>query len=168
MGVSGVGKSAVAKEVAARLGWPFEEGDWLHPEANVAKMHAGIALTDSDRQPWLEAVAAWIDGHRAKGQPGIITCSALKRSYRNLIIGDRTEVRLVYLRGSHALIAERLAGRHGHFMPASLLQSQFDTIEEPDRDEDPLIIDVGPPESQLAGEIIRLLSASVAITQIHV
>ena len=168
MGVSGVGKSAVAKEVAARLGWPFEEGDWLHLEVNVAKMHAGIALTDSDRQAWLEAVAAWIDGQRAKGQPGIITCSALKRSYRNLIIGDRTEVRLVYLRGSHALIAERLAGRHGHFMPASLLQSQFDTIEEPDRDEDPLIIDVGPPESQLAGEIIRLLSASVAITQIHV
>lgn len=85
-----------------------------------------------------------------------------------MIIGDRTEVRLVYLRGSHALVAERLAGRHGHFMPASLLQSQFDTIEEPDRDEDPLIIDVGPPERQLAGEIIRLLSASVAITQINV
>jgi ribose 5-phosphate isomerase A len=163
MGVSGAGKSTVAKELAARLGWPFEEGDWLHPEANVAKMHAGIGLTDSDRQPWLEAVAAWIDGQRAQCQPGIITCSALKRSYRDIIIGDRPQVRLVYLRGSRTLIAERLAGRHGHFMPASLLQSQIDTLEEPGPDEDPLIIDIGPSAGQLADEIIRLLGASVAI-----
>ena len=163
MGVSGAGKSTVAKELAARLGWPFEEGDWLHPEANVAKMHAGIGLTDADRRPWLEAVAAWIDGQRAKGRPGIMTCSALKRSYRNMIIGDRAEVRLVYLRGSRTLIAERLAGRHGHFMPASLLQSHIDTLEEPGPDEDPLIIDIGPPAGQLADEIIRLLGASVAI-----
>jgi ribose 5-phosphate isomerase A len=163
MGVSGGGKSTVAQELAARLGWPFEEGDELHPEANVAKMHAGIALNDGDRRPWLEAVAAWIDGQRAKGRPGIITCSALKRSYRNMIIGDRAEVRLVYLRGRRTLIAERLAGRHGHFMPAGLLQSQFDTLEEPGPDEDPLIIDIGPPAGQLAEEIIRLLGASVAI-----
>ena len=119
--------------------------------------------SNSDRQPWLNAVAAWIDGQRAKGQPGIITCSALKRSYRDMIIGDRPEVRLVYLRGSRALIAERLAGWHGHFMPASLLQSQFDTLEEPGPDEDPLIIDIGPPAGKLADEIIRLLGASVAI-----
>jgi ribose 5-phosphate isomerase A len=163
MGVSGAGKSTVAKELAARLGWPFEEGDWLHPEANVAKMHAGIGLTDSDRQPWLNAVAAWIDGQRAKGQPGIITCSALKRSYRDMIIGDRPEVRLVYLRGSRALIAGRLAGRQEHFMPASLLPSQIDILEEPGPDEDPLIIDIGPSAGQLADEIIRLLGASVAI-----
>jgi ribose 5-phosphate isomerase A len=162
MGVSGAGKSTVAKELAARLGWPFEEGDWLHPEANVAKMHAGIGLTDADRQPWLEAVAAWIDGQRAKGRPGIITCSALKRSYRNIVIGDRPEVRLVYLRGSRVLIAERLAGRHEHFMPASLLQSQIDTLEEPGPDEDPLIIDIGAPAGQLAEEIIRRLAASAA------
>jgi carbohydrate kinase (thermoresistant glucokinase family) len=162
-GVSGAGKSTVAKELAARLGWPFEEGDWLHPAANIAKMHAGIGLTDTDRQPWLEAVAAWIDGQRAKGRPGIITCSALKRSYRNIIIGDRAEVRLVYLRGSRALIAEHLAGRHGHFMPASLLQSQIDTLEEPGPDEDPLIIDIGPSAGQLVDEIIRLLGASAAI-----
>jgi ribose 5-phosphate isomerase A len=163
MGVSGAGKSTVAKELAARLGWPFEEGDWLHPEANVAKMHAGIGLTDADRQPWLEAVAAWIDGQRAKGRPGIVTCSALKRSYRDMIIGDRPEVRLVYLRGSRTLIAERLAGRQEHFMPASLLQSQINTLEEPGPDEDPLIIDIGPPACQLADEIIRLLGTSVAI-----
>ena len=163
MGVSGAGKSTVAKELAARLGWPFEEGDWLHPEANIAKMHAGIGLTDADRRPWLEAVAAWIDGQRAKGRPAIITCSALKRCYRDMIIGDRPEVRLVYLRGSRTLIAERLAGHHEHFMPARLLPSQINTLEEPGPDEDPLIIDIGPPAGQLAEEIIRLLGASVAI-----
>jgi ribose 5-phosphate isomerase A len=163
MGVSGTGKSTVARELAARLGWSFEEGDALHPEANIAKMHAGMPLTDADRQPWLERVAAWIDDQRAKKQPGIITCSALKRSYRQIIIGDRTEVRLVYLRGGRDLIAEHLAGRRGHFMPASLLQSQFDTLEEPDPSEDPLTIDVGPPAGRLAEEIIRALGASVAV-----
>jgi ribose 5-phosphate isomerase A len=165
MGVSGTGKSTVARELTARLGWSFEEGDALHPEANVAKMHAGIPLTDADRQPWLERVAAWIDGQRAKKQPGIITCSALKRSYREIIIGDRPEVRLVYLRGGRDLIAEHLAGRRGHFMPASLLQSQFDTLEEPDPGEEPLTIDVGPPADQIAEEIIRLLCASAALGQ---
>jgi ribose 5-phosphate isomerase A len=163
MGVSGAGKTTIAQELAARLGWPFEEGDALHPESNVAKMHAGIPLTDADRAPWLEAVAAWIDGQRAKGSPGIITCSALKRSYRDVIVGDRPEARLVYLRGSRALIAERLAGRHGHFMPADLLLSQIDTLEEPGPDEDPLIIDIGPPAWQLAEQIIRLLGTSQAM-----
>jgi ribose 5-phosphate isomerase A len=163
MGVSGTGKSTVARELAARLGWSFEEGDALHPEANIAKMHAGIPLTDADRQPWLERVAAWIDNQRAKKQPGIITCSALKRSYRQAIIGDRPEVRLVYLRGGRDLIAEHLAGRRGHFMPASLLQSQFDTLEEPDPGEDPLTVDVGPPAGQIAEEIIRLLGTFPAV-----
>jgi ribose 5-phosphate isomerase A len=164
MGVSGVGKSAVARELAARLGWSFQEGDALHPEANVAKMHAGIPLTDADRQPWLERVAAWIDDQRAKKQPGIITCSALKRSYRQIIIGDRPEVRLIYLRGSRDLIAQRLAGRSGHFMPASLLQSQFDVLEEPDPGEDPLTVDVEPTAGQITGEIIRWLGASATVS----
>ena len=115
MGVSGAGKSTVAEELAARLGWPFEEGDALHPEANVAKMHAGIPLTDADRQPWLERVAAWIDGQRAKKQPGIITCSALKRSYRRIVIGDRPEVRLVYLRGGRDLIGRASGGAQRPF-----------------------------------------------------
>jgi ribose 5-phosphate isomerase A len=163
MGVSGVGKSSVAQELAARLGWPFEEGDALHPEANVAKMQAGIPLTDADRRPWLERIAAWIDEQRAKKQPGIITCSALKRSYRQIIIGDRPEVRLIYLRGGRDLIAQRLARRSGHFMPASLLQSQFDVLEEPDSGEHPLTLDVEPPASQIAGEIIRLLGASATV-----
>jgi ribose 5-phosphate isomerase A len=165
MGVSGSGKSTIAEDLAARLGWAFEEGDTLHPEANVAKMHAGIPLTDADRQPWLERVAAWIDGQRARKQPGIITCSALKRSYRQIIIGDRPEVRLVYLRGGRDLIAQHLAGREGHFMPASLLQSQIDTLEEPGPEEDPLTVDVGPPPSQVAETIIRLLGTSATVSQ---
>ena len=163
MGISGAGKTTIAQELAARLGWAFKEGDALHPEANVAKMHAGIPLTDADRQPWLAAVAAWIDGQRAKKQPGIITCSALKRSYRQIIIGDRPEVRLVYLRGGHDVVAGHLAGRHGHFMPAGLLQSQIDTLEEPDPSEEPLTIDVGPPAGQVADQIIRLLGASALV-----
>lgn len=165
MGVSGVGKSTIAQELAARLGWPFEEGDVLHPEANVTKMHAGMALTDSDRQPWLEAVAAWIDRQRARKQPGIITCSALKRAYRQTIIGDRPEVRLVYLRGGRDLIAGHLASRQGHFMPASLLQSQIDTLEEPRADEDPLVVDVGADPAEVASEIIRLLGSAATIGQ---
>jgi carbohydrate kinase (thermoresistant glucokinase family) len=150
---------------AARLGWPFEEGDTLHPEANVAKMHAGIPLTDADRQPWLEAVAAWVDGQRAAKQPGIITCSALKRSYRQIVVGDRPEARLVYLRGSRDLIAERLSGRSGHFMPPSLLQSQIDTLEEPRPDEDSLTVDIGAPPGEIADEIIRQLRATAAVGQ---
>jgi ribose 5-phosphate isomerase A len=165
MGVSGSGKSTVALELAARLGWPFEEGDALHPESNIAKMHAGIALTDDDREPWLQAIAAWIDGQRAKGQPGIITCSALKRSYRDIIIGGRPEARLIYLRGTRSLIAQRLTSRHGHFMPSDLLLSQIDTLEEPGPEEDPLVVDIGPPVRQVAEEIIRLLGASKAIAR---
>jgi ribose 5-phosphate isomerase A len=166
MGVSGAGKTTVAQELAMRLGWPFEEGDLLHPEANVAKMHAGIALTDADRQPWLGRIAAWIDGQRAAKEPGIITCSALKRSYRQIIIGGRPEVRLVYLRGGRDTMAEHLAGRSGHFMPPSLLLSQIETLEEPGPDEEPLTIDAGPPAGQAAGEIIRLLSATALLHRI--
>jgi ribose 5-phosphate isomerase A len=163
MGISGAGKSTVAQELSARLGWPFQEGDALHPAANIAKMQAGIPLTDADRRPWLELVAAWIDGQRAAKQPGIITCSALRRSYRAFIIGDRPEVRLVYLRGGRDVIAAHLARRSGHFMPASLLQTQIDTLEEPDPDEEPLTIDVGPPISEIAAGIIRLLGASAIV-----
>lgn len=165
MGVSGAGKSTVARELAARLGWLFEEGDALHPSANVAKMHAGIPLTDADRQPWLESVAAWIDRQRAKKQPGIITCSALKRSYRRVVIGDRPEVRLIYLRGDRDLLATHLAGRHGHFMPPSLLQSQLDALEAPGADEDPLTLDVGHPPGRIAEDIIRLLGTSATINE---
>jgi len=167
MGVSGAGKTTIAEELVARLGWPFQEGDALHPESNVAKMHAGIPLNDADREPWLKAVAAWIDGQRAKKRPGIITCSALKRAYRDIIIGDRPEARLVYLRGSRELIAGHLAGRHGHFMPAGLLQSQIEALEQTGPDEEPLIVDIGPPPGKVAEEIIRQLAVTEKIGQIE-
>jgi ribose 5-phosphate isomerase A len=163
MGISGAGKSTVAHELTVRLGWSFEEGDALQPPSNIAKMHAGIPLTDEDRGPWLERVAMWIDAQRAKREPGIITCSALKRSYREIVIGDRPEVRLVYLRGRRNLVAEHLARRNGHFMPASLLQTQIDTLEEPDPSEDPLTLDAAGPAEEIAQEIIRLLGASAVV-----
>ena len=135
MGVSGCGKSTVAALLAGRLGWPLEEGDDLHPRANVEKMAAGHPLTDEDRWPWLEKVAEWVEERLDAGENGIITCSALKRSYRNVINRRGRGVRFVYLAGSLELIAARLGVRHGHFMPASLLQSQFADLEEPGPDE---------------------------------
>lgn len=159
MGVSGAGKTTVAQALAQRLGWPLAEGDALHPEANIAKMRAGLPLDDADRRPWLESVAAWIDGQRARNQPGILTCSALARTYRREIIGARPDVGLVYLRGSRELIADRLARRSGHFMPSSLLPSQLDALEEPGHDEHPLVVDVGPPAAQVADAIVERLHA---------
>jgi len=158
MGVSGVGKTTIALELAARLGWPYEEGDALHPQANVDKMRAGNPLSDADRAPWLAAIASWIDSRLASGEPGIITCSAFKRSYREQIIGDRAGVRLVYLRGSSETISQRLAGRQGHFMPWSLLQSQLDTLEEPSAEERSIVVDVDGSAEAIAGEIASRLS----------
>jgi carbohydrate kinase (thermoresistant glucokinase family) len=153
MGVSGSGKTTIGAALARRLGWPFQEGDELHPPENVAKMRAGIALGDEDRVPWLRAVAARIDEWRERGQAGVITCSALKREYRDVIAGKRPEVRLVHLTAPPALIAERLAGRRGHFMPASLLESQLATLEPPGPDENALIVAVDAPVEFLVERI---------------
>jgi carbohydrate kinase (thermoresistant glucokinase family) len=155
MGVSGSGKTTIAKAVADRLGWPFEEGDELQPASDIAKMHSGHPLDDRDRWPWLEKVAAWIDGWRQTGTPGVITCSALKRSYRDFLARGRPEVRLLYLHGDPALIAARLAGRQGHFMPASLLDSQLATLEEPGSDERPIRVDVARSTEDIIAEILR-------------
>src|SRR6476646_6878153 len=125
MGVSGSGKTTIGRALAKRLGWLFQEGDALHPPENVGKMKAGHPLDDEDRAPWLAAIAVTIDAWRAQGDARIITCSALKRRYREIVIGDRPDVRLVYLEGSRDLIGERVRARRGHFMPASLLDSQF-------------------------------------------
>ena len=160
MGVSGSGKTTVAKLLAERSGWQFQEGDTLHPPANVEKMSAGIPLTDADRLPWLRKIAETIDGWRARGESGVITCSALKRSYRDIIVGDRPDVRLVYLKGSHDLIRQRMAARHGHFMPSSLLDSQFSTLEEPSPDENAIVVDIGGEPEEIVGEIAKRLCAA--------
>ena len=150
MGVSGCGKSTIGALLASRLGWAFVEGDALHPPANIAKMADGRALDDNDRTPWLDAIARTIDAWRSAGRAGIITCSALKRRYRDFIIGGRREVGLIYLKGDKALLRERLAARQGHFMPASLLDSQLEALEEPRADERPILIDIRKtPEMQV-------------------
>jgi gluconokinase/shikimate kinase len=154
MGVAGSGKTTVAAILAGRLGWPFEEGDALHPQANIEKMAAGHPLTDEDRWPWLAKVADWIDERLDAGESGLITCSALKRSYRDLINRRGSGVELVYLAGSKETIAARLAARHGHFMPPSLLESQFADLEEPGPDEPAIRIDIGPPAAEIAQEFL--------------
>ena len=155
MGVSGCGKSTVGTLLADRLGWDFEEGDGLHPAANVAKMAAGHPLDDADRAPWLAKVAGWIDEHLAAGLPGIITCSALKRSYRDVLRRDR--VVFVYLAGTREQIAERLASRRGHFMPPSLLDSQFAALEPPGPDERALRVDVTAGSAAVVAQIVDRL-----------
>ena len=157
MGVSGSGKSTVAALLAAALGCQFQEGDDLHPPENVEKMRRGTPLTDADRMPWLRKIAAEIDGWRARGECGVLTCSALKRSYRDIIIGDRRDVVLLYLRGSRELIHQRMVARHGHFMPVALLDSQFATLEEPTPDEHPITVDVADNPADIAHEIVRHL-----------
>jgi gluconokinase len=158
MGVSGSGKSTIGAILARRLHWEFEDADWLHPASNVDKMHNGIPLTDEDRQPWLEAVAAWIDKTRRSGGHAVVACSALKRRYRIILIGDRTDVRLVYLKGDEALIARRIATRHEHFMPRSLLHSQFEALEEPGPDEAAIIASVEPEPREVATRILSALN----------
>jgi gluconokinase len=157
MGVSGSGKTTVAALLAAALGCQFQEGDDLHPAENVEKMHGGKPLTDADRRPWLHKIADEIDGWRARGESGVLTCSALKRAYRDIIVGDRPEVTLVYLRGSYDLIRRRTASRHEHFMPLTLLDSQFATLQEPDPDEHAISVDVGTRPTEIAAEIVTAL-----------
>jgi gluconokinase len=155
MGVSGSGKSTVAGILAGQLGWDLEEGDDLHPPANVAKMSAGVPLTDEDRWPWLARVAGWINEHTAAGLPGIITCSALKRIYRDRLRGEH--VVFVHLTGDKATIGNRMSARHGHFMPAALLDTQIATLEPPTADENVLEVDLGRPPAEEAAEIIERL-----------
>jgi gluconokinase len=157
MGVSGSGKTTVSALLAAALGCQFQEGDDLHPHENIEKMHAGIPLTDADRLPWLQAIAEEIDGWQARGESGVLTCSALKRSYRRIIIGDRPDVTLVYLKGSYDLIRRRMASRHEHFMPVALLDSQFASLQEPGPDERAVTVNVGGRPAEIAGEILRQL-----------
>lgn len=153
MGVSGSGKSTVAGLLADHLGWNLQEGDDLHSTANRMKMASGQPLTDEDRWPWLDAIASWIRHHTDDGVPGIVTCSALKRTYRDRIRGPH--VVFVYLAGDREQIGHRMSARTDHFMPTTLLDSQISTMEPPSADENAVIIDVGPPAGELVAKIIR-------------
>ena len=157
MGVSGSGKTTVATLLSPTLGCQFQEGDDLHPAENVEKMHSGAPLSDGDRIPWLRKIAEKIDDWRARGESGVLTCSALKRSYRDIIIGDRRGVTLVYLKGSYELIRHRMAARHDHFMPLTLLDSQFATLQDPTPDEHAIVVDVRGRPAEIVAEIVHQL-----------
>ncbi len=157
MGVAGCGKSTVAALLARRLGWPFVEGDGLHPAASIEKMRQGVALTDEDRWPWLRAVAAVIEQWRDDGVSGVVTCSALRRVYREMVGGGRDDVWFVYLRGDEAVMRRRMVGRQGHFMPLSLLHSQFATLEEPGADERAVVV----PADEALEVIVRQVALAV-------
>jgi carbohydrate kinase (thermoresistant glucokinase family) len=159
MGVSGSGKTTVSAMLAGRLNWRFEEGDSLHSAANVAKMSRGEPLTDEDRWPWLRAIAAVVADWIAEGQSGIVACSALKRAYRRIIIDENPAARLVYLKGSRELILKRMAARHGHFMPLSLLDSQFETLEEPTPEENAIVVSIDRRPEEIVAEIAATLTA---------
>ncbi len=155
-GVSGSGKSTIGAMLAGRLGWEYAEADDFHPRANVEKMHAGHPLTDEDRWPWLEKIAAWTDEHHDRN--AVLTCSALKRSYRDLL--RRPETRLVYLDGSQELITQRLVARHGHFFPTALVESQFRDLEPPEPDEHALYVPIDEPATKTVEKIIKGLGLS--------
>ncbi len=159
MGVSGSGKSTVAEAVARRLGWPFVDGDAFHSPEHVAKMHAGHPLTDADRAPWLDRIAAWIGERLAAGERGVIVCSALRRRYREGLARGRPEVRFVYLDGDRALIERRLAARAGHFMPPALLDSQFATLEPPGPDERPITVGILDSPERIAEQVVAAVAA---------
>jgi gluconokinase len=157
MGVSGSGKSTIAVALAERLGWTFEDGDRFHPASNVAKMSAGHPLNDEDRWPWLEAIADEIGRVCKAGGHIVIACSALKRAYRDVLGRGRKDVRFVFLDGSQALIADRLAKRKGHFMPPGLLDSQFKTLEPPAADERPIAVSIDAPVETIIDNIVAQL-----------
>jgi len=155
MGVTGTGKTTVGLRLAETLGWRFHDADDFHPAANKAKMHAGIPLTDVDRWPWLQALRGVIEQALADNVGAVVTCSALRRAYRDVLSGGLTQVRYVHLTGDPRVLAARLAGRHGHFMNPALLESQIATLEAP---VDAIEIDVALTPDQQVAEIRRALS----------
>jgi gluconokinase len=161
MGVSGVGKTTVGERLAAALGAAFLEGDRFHPAANVIKMSSGVPLDDDDRRPWLEALAAELDGFRRRGARVVLTCSALRESYRATLRGGHGDVAFVFLDGTKALVGSRLAARRGHFMPPGLLDSQFAALEAPEVAEHAIRVDVdATPEAIVDAVLQRLRGAS--------
>jgi carbohydrate kinase (thermoresistant glucokinase family) len=159
MGVAGSGKSAVGAALARRLGVPFVDADTLHPRANIAKMIAGEPLNDDDRRPWLEKVGEWLAGHR---DGGVVSCSALKRKYRDQLRVHCPRVEFLHLSGSPELIGGRLAARSGHFMPAALLRSQFEALEPLGVDEAGVTLDVGQDLDATLDAILDAFAAGPA------
>lgn len=157
MGVSGSGKSTIARLLSQALGWPMREGDDLHPPANIEKMRHRIPLNDDDRRPWLAAIVQVIDTWRQQDQAGIITCSALKGRYRDSLTAGRPEVCFIYLQGSKELIQTRLARRSGHFMPPELLDSQFADLEEPTQQECAVTVDIAETPEAITQRILAQL-----------
>ena len=157
MGVSGSGKTTVAELIAAKLGAAMLEGDGLHPPENVAKMRAGVPLDDADRWPWLDAIGRQLQAAKAEGRPLVVTCSALKRAYRERLKAARPDLVFVYLRGSRALFEARVRARHHEYMPASLLDSQLATLEEPGEGEPVIAVDAAlPPEAEADAAVAAL------------
>jgi len=157
MGVSGSGKTTVAKHLVELLGWPFAEGDDFHPAANVEKMRSGKPLDDRDRKPWLEAVAAWIGEQEQAGHSAIVTCSALKRTYREVLRRNHPSVWFVHVSASADGLQHRLATRSGHYMPASLLESQLETLEPLQPDEPGVTISAEGPPDVVAARVLDAL-----------
>jgi gluconokinase len=157
MGVCGSGKSTVGAALALHLNATFLEGDEFHPPANVARMAAGIALTDSDRQGWLQALGARLGAARREGRAVVLSCSALKRSYRDTLRQQAGDLALVYLAGTPELLAQRMAGRSGHYMPPSLLASQLATLEPPQADEHALTLDIAQAPQALVQDALAWL-----------
>ncbi|MEV5341578.1 gluconokinase [Streptomyces sp. NPDC052676] len=155
MGVAGTGKTTIGPLLAARLGVPYAEGDDFHPQANIAKMSAGTPLTDEDRLPWLDAIGGWADGRAGLG--GVVSCSALKRSYRDRLRAAAPGLVFVHLTGDRALIEDRMAHRRGHFMPTALLDSQFATLEPLEADEAGVAVDVSGGPEEIAERAVRAL-----------
>lgn len=158
MGVSGAGKSLVGKRLATELEWSFYEGDDYHPRNNIEKMSQGMPLTDADRAPWLRALHGLIGDLVARDESAILTCSALKRAYREQLRHGYQDVRIIYLRGSYELIRQRLKKRQGHFMNAALLASQFEVLEEPDVSEESLTVEVSQSPKAIVASIVRMCS----------
>jgi gluconokinase len=158
-GVSGSGKTTVGAMLAGRLHWLFADGDDFHPAANIEKMRAGVPLTDADRWPWLRAIADWMDERIARDESAVVACSALKRSYRDILLDGRPDARLVFLMVDREVLARRLAARHGHFFRAELLDSQFGTLELPQPDEHAVtVIEHSPDQpADTVESIIELL-----------
>ena len=154
MGVAGSGKSTVAAALAQRLGWAHIDADEFHPQANIDKMRAGTPLTDDDRVPWLDKMRAELDRRAAEREPAVLSCSALKRRYREVLCGGASAVGLVHLRASRELLTERLSGREGHFFPAALIDSQLAELEEPDSDEDALTVPATDDGADIAEQVI--------------